>query len=287
MDYFSTPIFIISFNRLGYLRELVRWLEQAGYTNLQIIDNASSYPPLVAYLEQSPHTVHRMDKNYGHLVLWESGQFDATITKQPFVLTDCDVVPDENCPPEVVQYLAHALKRYKHVSKVGLSLRIDDLPDHYELKQKVVEWETQFWRHRLGDTPFFEAAIDTTFAYYRPNVPPSSPKWWRALRTDVPYSARHLPWYVDSTQPATEEDLFYQQQIKAMSSQWSTTDAAALKEQNLALMAQVNALRHEIYLLKRPWLLRLYLRCRPHLIRAADTIGLGRALRALRRQLPF
>lgn len=285
MNYFATPIFIISFNRLGYLQQLVQWLEQAGYTNLHIIDNASTYPPLLRYLAQSPHQVHHMDKNYGHLVLWESGQFDAVIQSQPFVLTDCDVLPAQGCPHDVVAYLAQQLAIYTNKTKVGLSLRIDDLPDHYALKDQVIEWETPFWAHRLPDAPLFDAAIDTTFAYYRPNIPPSDPKWWRALRTDAPYTAHHLPWYVDSSQPLTEEDLFYQRHVKAMSSQWSTTDAEALKVQNIELMKQINALRAEIYVLKQPLWSRAYLRLRPRLVRGADALGLGRWLRALRNRL--
>ena len=65
----TVPVFLIAYNRLGYLRQLVAWLERAGYSDIRIIDNCSSYPPLLEYLERSPHAVHRMDRNYGHLVL--------------------------------------------------------------------------------------------------------------------------------------------------------------------------------------------------------------------------
>ena len=286
MNYFATPIFIISFNRLSYLQQLVAWLEQAGYTNLHIIDNQSSYPPLVNYLEQSPHTVHRMDKNYGHLVLWESGQFDEIIMHQNFVLTDCDVVPVEDCPVNVVEYLAQALARYRNMTKVGLSLRIDDLPDHYALKQEVIDWELPFWETRISpNEPLFAAAVDTTFAYYRPGIKPDEQRWWQALRTDAPYTARHLPWYVNSALPPSEEDLFYQRNIKAMSSQWSTTDAESLKKQNLELMAEVNALRRELAIYKKPLIPQLYWRARTALLGYADAIGVGKHLRAIRRRL--
>src|SRR5690606_19323677 len=144
MNYFQIPIFLIAFNRLEALQLLVSWLERAGYTNIHIIDNDSTYPPLLTYLATCPHTVHRMDKNYGHLVLWDSGRFDDIIGHQNFVLSDCDILPDESCPQNVEERLAAVLERYPNFTKTGLSLRIDDLPDHYSLKAQVQEWEAPF-----------------------------------------------------------------------------------------------------------------------------------------------
>src|SRR5690554_3288482 len=127
MNYFETPVFLISYNRVEALAKVVAWLEQAGYTQIHIIDNASTYPPLLAYLDASPNHVHRLDKNYGHLVLWESGKFDSLINTRPFILSDCDILPDETCPTDVAAHLANTLARYPNFTKVGLSLRIDDL----------------------------------------------------------------------------------------------------------------------------------------------------------------
>src|SRR5690606_5918758 len=141
--------FLIAYNRLDPLQRVVGWLERAGYRNLHIIDNASTYPPLLEWLAASPHSVHRMDKNYGHLVLWDSGRFDDVILHSNFVLNDCDVLPVEDCPADVVERLAKILERYPNFTKVGLSLKIDDLPDHYALKPKVLEWEAPFWQHTL------------------------------------------------------------------------------------------------------------------------------------------
>lgn len=39
------PIFILSFNRLSYLKKIIRYLEKCGYTNIYIIDNMSTFPP--------------------------------------------------------------------------------------------------------------------------------------------------------------------------------------------------------------------------------------------------
>lgn len=280
MDYFNTPIFLIAYNRLTPLQRVVAWLESAGYQNLHIIDNASEYAPLLQWLADSPHTVHRMPENLGHLALWKSGQFQDIIDHQPFVLNDCDVLPDADCPADIVARLAAVLSRYPAFTKVGLSLRIDDLPDHYALKSQVLDWEARFWEHPLEDGQLYEAAIDTTFAYYRPGINPDDSRWWRSLRTAPPLTAQHLPWYDDTTQPSTE-DLYYQSHLREMSSQWSTTDPAILKAQNIKLQMQLHALQKELTLLKQGFWPHTRACIRQSLVSASDQIGLGRLLRAV------
>jgi|GEM_PF-5770443 len=43
------PIFINARDRLGVLKKLIDWLLDAGYRNLIILDNNSTYPPLLEY----------------------------------------------------------------------------------------------------------------------------------------------------------------------------------------------------------------------------------------------
>ncbi|MBQ8224411.1 MAG: hypothetical protein IJZ86_03535 [Bacteroides sp.] len=75
---------------------------------------------------------------------------------------------DEACPDDVVDRLLHLLKdKYKYAAKIGLSLRIDDLPDCYAQKSKVIEWESRFYKEENEDS-LFRAPVDTTFALYRP-----------------------------------------------------------------------------------------------------------------------
>lgn len=284
MNYFATPIFLIAFNRLEALLQVIAWLERAGYSNIHIIDNASTYPPLLAYLATSPHHVHRMSKNYGHLVLWDSGRFDDIIKQQNFVLSDCDILPDNDCPADVVEQLAKVLNRYTNFTKVGLSLRIDDLPDHYSLKAKVLEWEAPFWQHPLEGGALYEAALDTTFAYYRPGISPKDQRWWRSIRTAAPLTARHLPWYANTSQ-LSQEDIYYQTHLKEMSSQWSTTDPVLLKEQNIKLQAEVHALRRELALLKQSAWGHWRMSIRRRLIRIADRLHMGQGMRSIRNRI--
>ena len=231
-------VFIVSYNRLSYLKKLVLWLEKAGFENIHIVDNASTYPPLLEYLNSSKHKVHRLEKNYGHLTVWECGKFDSIIKNEKYIVTDCDVLPVEECHENVAEHFLKILDKYPSYAKVGFSLKIDDLPDCNLSKQAVLDWEGQFWRKKI-ENGLYDASIDTTFALYRPGIYPDSKKWWKSIRTDFPYIARHLPWYEDSENPS-EEEIYYQNHLNNRDSFWSVNDLELLKKYNRELLEELN-----------------------------------------------
>lgn len=201
----QVPIFIICRDRVTPLAQLVDWLERHGHERLILVDNASTYPPLCEYLDRSPHDVVRLSQNVGPRdCIWSLGTRDRYASGEPFVVTDCDVVPDADCPGDALDYFDWALRRYPGYSKAGFGLRIDDLPDCYALADEVRRWEGQFWRRRFGGN-LYHADIDNTFALYRPDS-----NWTRtaAIRTGQPYVARHSPWYMDSAHLSEEEEYY-------------------------------------------------------------------------------
>lgn len=233
----DVDVFIISYNRLSYLRSIVEWLEKAGFENIHIVDNASTYLPLLEYLSSSKHQIHRLNENYGHLAVWKCGKFKDVIDNKKYIVTDCDILPVEQCPLNVTEYFENILEEYPGVTKVGFALKVDDLPQQNASKEAVLDWEKQFWERKIGEG-LFDASIDTTFALYRPGVYPENKKWWKSIRTDFPYIARHLPWYADTAHP-TKEDIFYQNSIQNEDSFWSVTDLESLKKYNKELLAEL------------------------------------------------
>ena len=237
----DVDVFVISFNRLNYLEKIIKWLEDSGFEKINIIDNNSTYPPLIKYLDSSKHNVFRMNKNFGHLVVWECGMFDNILKNNYYIVSDCDILPIDECPHDVSNFFYQILKKFKNITKVGFSLKIDDIPNHFIYRDNVLDWEIKFWNKQIGNGLFY-AAIDTTFALYRPGIYPSDKKWWESIRTYYPYTARHLPWYANSLL-TNEEDSYYQKQINKTSSFWSLTDINLLKDYNLVLLTELN----EIY----------------------------------------
>lgn len=217
------PIIINSRDRLSTLERLVNWLRSAGYQNLAVLDNCSSYPPLLNYLDriQSELLVYRLKRNLGSQALWMSGLFETFPEDIPFVYTDSDILPIEGCPADVVIHLHELLCRYPQASKAGLGLRIDDIPNTYKYRTAVIDWESKFWEHPLAGN-CYSAPVDTTFAVYRP----ASWHQLNAVRSGYPYLARHLPWYEDTSRP-TDEENYYRSHALASSSSWSAEFVAA------------------------------------------------------------
>jgi FkbM family methyltransferase len=221
----TTPIFIISRDRLTPLRNLVDWLETAGYRRLVIVDNASTYPPLVEYLASSAHTVLRLSENIGHRAPWASGAVDEFARGQWYVVTDPDVLPIGECPPDALEHFHRLLLRYPTYEKAGFGLKIDDLPAHYAHRSEVRAWEKQFERKRL-ERGVYQARIDTTFALYRPSDGSYRHQSRRSIRSGHPYLARHLPWYADSAHP-TPEEAYYRSRMRLDVNNWDQDDVSA------------------------------------------------------------
>lgn len=210
-----TPIIINNFNRLTYFSRTLDALRSRGYENVYVIDNASTYEPLLDYYRAEKLRVFYLDQNVGYLALWRTSIYKNFVHSY-YAYTDPDIEPVAECPADFMTHFLGVLDRYPDVAKVGFGLAIDDIPLSYELGGEVMKHEMQFHM----DSPeegLFNAPIDTTFALYRPK---KIGGWWlKGIRTTKPYLARHLPWYADSAHP-TEEELFYQRTTQA-STHWT------------------------------------------------------------------
>ena len=205
----NIPIYILSYNRVTYLKEMIRTLEKYELSNITIIDNASTYLPLLDYYKSLSYKIIYMNKNYGHNVFFKHKLFLKIRLTSFYIYTDPDVIPIKGCPDNFLDVFYSTLKNNLNVNKVGFSLKIDDLPDIYEFKQNVVAWESQFYKKIIQDeeVTLYDAKIDTTFALYRPQIF-SSLNFYSGIRTGFPYQARHLPWYKARDQ-LSDEDIFY------------------------------------------------------------------------------
>jgi len=211
----AVPVIINCRDRLTCLRALVGWLERAGHGNIILLDNDSSYPPLLDYLKASPHRVERPGRNLGHTAPWQVDSLAVLLRTQWFVYTDPDVVPDESCPADLVERLHDILEEQPAYVKAGPALRTDDLPDHYLRKAEVIGHERQFYAKPIA-ADLYESFIDTTFALYRPGTTYSHGPALRSTR----YRARHLAWYVDSANPG-EEEAYYGRHADRTVTNWN------------------------------------------------------------------
>jgi len=225
------PCFITSWNLLTPLIHLVEDVRRLGLKPV-IVDNASSYPPLLAWLDQQNQAeIVRARQNHGPRVAWALGLVQS---EKRCIVTDGDL-DLSLLPDDALDILQEGFSLDKSVHKVGLSLAIDDLPPDAHLTSEIRQWEQGYWSKAIGQrrgATFYEAPIDTTFALYDNRRPGST--YGPALRVGPPYMARHLPWYW--TRDAINEEIrFYLKAILAQRPSgisWSLRLAQALLEEN-------------------------------------------------------
>ena len=198
------PIFINVFERLTYTRILVERLHELGVDErLVLIDNGSTYEPLRDWLAGCGYPVIRLEENLGPYVgdiLRISGElykYASVRANEHIAYTDPDVVPCAECPPDFLEVWRTLLDSTPNIAQVGFALRIDDLPDAYPLKQRVIDVESIFWQSATNTSTsnmaIYHSAIDTTFALVRAEN--SFGFHENSLRTGPPYWARHMTWY--------------------------------------------------------------------------------------------
>jgi len=180
--------------------KLARWVADRGLEPI-FVDNNSDYSPLLAYYQACPFQVLRMDKNYGHEVVWRQGVIAKLGINEDYIVTDPDL-DLTGIPDDFITVLYEGLKRYPQYDKCGLSLEINDIPD-----KGTVWWETRFWQTPL-DPQYFHADIDTTFALYQISKQIRYPSF-SAIRTNRPYTAKHIPWYYHDIKDLTEDEQYY------------------------------------------------------------------------------
>jgi hypothetical protein len=186
---------------------LIEFLEKNGYTNIIILDNDSTYPPLLEYYKRCVYRIVYLKENLGHTALNKCSLYNE-VKKDFFVYTDPDVLPVDECPDDFLKHFLDIMKKDLRLQKIGFSLKIDDLPDCYEKKQDVIRWEPTIHKKEVMPN-VFRAGIDTTFALHRPWVKTAYLSCnIKHYRVGYPYQARHLPWYENSKNP-DEENVYY------------------------------------------------------------------------------
>jgi len=200
------PVYITNKNRVTPMRRLVDWLlETPDVGKVTILDQGSTYPPLLEYYDEIKEKVEiKLLEPNPHLcwVFWALKMEEQQTG--PYIVTDGDYVPADFCPPDIISKMHNLLETYfdRNFWKVGPGLRLDNLTES-PWKEEVLKGEAPYWQHRL--TPeCFASAIDTSFAIYKQGF--GDQAIGHAIRMDAPYLFEHTSWY---TWPFDEEQRYY------------------------------------------------------------------------------
>ena len=214
------PIFLVNRNRCQSLRQMILWLLGIGCRDIRILDNDSSYPPLIEYYAQLPAqvTLLKLGANLGPQALWKS-EFHRQLST-PYIVSDADLVPAGFCPADLIQRLLSIITRFPDCGKVAPGLRVDTIHPHYGQAEAAFRWESQFWSRPIA-RGLFAAPVDTTFALYPAGAAYSMGR--NNIRLGYPYLLEHTPWQVDERH-VDEEECFYRKHTEQRFSHWSAAE---------------------------------------------------------------
>ena len=191
---------INNFNLLTWPKKMAEKLSENTSIEVLIVDNNSTYIPLLEWYDNCPFKVTKLTSNQGHragLQFAPDNDF--------FIYTDPDL-DISSIPPDWLDNLMEGCLKYD-CYKCGFGLETNDLPD-FPLTYWIKVWEGRWWNLMPEDNRFFNADIDTTFALYNPKS-----VICRQLRTNRPYMAKHLPWYLNPLK-IDEEYTYYLDHIE-------------------------------------------------------------------------
>ncbi len=57
MNIFQIPIYFINRNRFKTLKKFIDWLQNSGFKNIKVLDNQSTYAPLIDYYNEIENDV--------------------------------------------------------------------------------------------------------------------------------------------------------------------------------------------------------------------------------------
>ena len=226
----EVPILIPVFNLCTYANNMVHQLTMRGITGFIICDNASTYPPMIEYLDALSKTqrVVRFTENLGPRIFAESLDF-LNILPEYFVITDPDLILNEQLPADFIHKMKDVVNAY-NVAKAGFALDISDEYDKFFNKDQVHLWESKYWIHNVPSLPncipdtMYIAPIDTTFCLFKKSkyidelrsngrgiISTSS------LRIAGRFTCEHTGWWLK--QPVPHYEMEYYKKTQA----WSST----------------------------------------------------------------
>jgi len=169
--------------------------------DVTIVDNKSNWEPLLEWYEKCPYKVFKLDVNFGPGAPWWKGIIKDISENYVTCESDLDI---SNVPKDWDKVCIEALERYPFVPKIGLSLEDRDCPSRnpaYTIDEfgKFPEGNPRIWREFDTNNPgkYCDFPVDYHFCVWQKGERPHNPDTFPCgIRTNRPYTARHLPWHI-------------------------------------------------------------------------------------------
>ena len=197
------PIILTNLNRLSTCKKMVEDLFKLNPNAIiYIIDNASTYPPLLDWYKQIENdtTIIYNNTNLGPWTFFYS-YHSIKINSEWYIYSDADLELNSEMPYNWQEIMKEYILKYDR--KASLALRIDDIPDYYPFKDKIRDHQSVCW-YPTDEPDIYKAITDMTFTMDRKD------KGYRyeSIRLAGKFLAKHIPWYIDFNNIEDEEKYY-------------------------------------------------------------------------------
>lgn len=200
----NIPIIINNRNLLTWPKAMVEKLKTMNNVEeIFIIDNESTYPPLLDWYETKPCEIIYLNNNMGHESPWNSGLVKK-LNRKFYIVSDPDLGIDE-LPNDTIAYMLFKLLE-SPLSKLGLGLLWEYITENSLCYNHLQSYEKARWeKSKIKNEVYYDVKVDTTFALYNVNF-----YFIGGGSLKKPYVAKHYPWEFTFDQiQKNEEFLFY------------------------------------------------------------------------------
>ena len=211
------PVIIPTFNNPTYLKSMVDFLLSRDLKNIVVLDNNSTYPAMVEYLEELSKDIRVINQpdNYGPRQFW----FDeVAFSELPeyFIVTDPDLSFKKELPENFIDILKEILDEHQ-VFKVGCALDLDVentlLDEPYVIVNNTVSIrhsEQSYYSPSIRiahpTQEMYAAPIDTTFALYKKSNKHFG--FMSSIRVAGDFKVHHHGWDLNLPMPQEEYDYY-------------------------------------------------------------------------------
>lgn len=208
----NIPLIIPNYNLLTYLKNFIIWWRWYNADSpIYVVDNGSNYEPLLNWYNANPENVI--------IVRYPENTFIPNLTDflrtHPFpyyVISDPDLMPHPNTPPNFLQVWKDAIDKHGY-HRSGFDILASEIPA-WNNKQGWIQGDENAIHTQevqIGEHTGYKCAIDTTTALYKSAnggwaAPMNSRDWGNCLRI---FNAYHLPWHLHPEHINAEMDNYF------------------------------------------------------------------------------
>lgn len=200
------PIYLTNMNRLTTTKKMVEDLFNLnGNARITIIDNASTYPPLLEWYDtiKSDVNIIKQSTNLGCWTFFYSGHANSC-KEEYYVYSDADLELNPKMPYNWQEVLMDYHKRWNR--KASLVLRLDDVSPG-PIKDKILNHQSVCW-DPTDEENVWKGITDMTFSFDSK----SAGYRYESVRIGDAFACRHMPWYLDFNNLPGEE-IYYLQHL--------------------------------------------------------------------------